>query len=296
MSAPRLRQLLEMRGTIEAPGAYDALSARLIERAGFPCVYVTGFGATASRLGMPDLGLMTQTEMTDQARNIVRAVSAPVIADADTGYGGLSNIHRTVREFVQAGVAAIHIEDQAMPKRCGQMAGARLLDQQEAIGRLRCALAARDSNDLLIIARTDALPVNGPEDAIARVRAFQDAGADLVFVDGLRSIAHCERIGRDVEGPKVLSVVDGTEIAGLASSDFAELGYAVVLYPLTALLAATSAAQGALERLAAAGLAGVESSISYWDFNGLVDLGFHGSLDDRFGSSLAEPYETIQTT
>jgi 2-methylisocitrate lyase-like PEP mutase family enzyme len=137
--------------------------------------------------------------------------------------------------------------------------------------------------------------VHGPDDAIARVKAFQDAGAELVFVDGLRSITHCERIGREVEGPKVLSVVDGTEIAGLAPSVFAELGFAIVLYPLTALLAATSATQTALQRLAASGLSSVESSIGYGEFNHLVDLGFHSSLDDRFGAT-AEARAPIPTS
>ena len=132
-----------------APGAADSITARLVQKAGFPAVYMTGFGATASRLGMPDIGLLTQTEMTTHARDMVRAVDIPVIADADTGYGGPSNIHRTVREYLQAGVAAIHLEDQVAPKRCGQLAGVRLMGEQESVKRLRCAIEARGSDEML---------------------------------------------------------------------------------------------------------------------------------------------------
>ena len=191
-SGLRLRQLLGTGQIVMAPGAPDSVSARLVEQAGFPAVYMTGFGATASRLGTPDIGLLTQTEMTEHARNMTRAVSIPVIADADTGYGGPSNIHRTVREHVQAGVAAIHLEDQVAPKRCGQMAGVRLIDADENQLRLKCALAARGDDDLLIIARTDALPAAGPDEAVRRARLYGEAGVDLVFVDGIKTIAEVE--------------------------------------------------------------------------------------------------------
>lgn len=201
--ATQLRAQIEAGRIVEAPGAYDALSARLVERAGFPAIYLTGFGATAARLGEPDLGLLTQTEMTTHARDMVRAVRVPVIADADTGYGGPSNIERTVREHVQAGVAAIHLEDQALPKRCGQMAGVRLVDARESERRLRCALAARGGAELLVIARTDALPAAGIAEAVDRARRYQDAGADLVFVDGIKTLADGLR-GRVLRGDGVV--------------------------------------------------------------------------------------------
>ncbi len=165
--AARLRAGMAQ-GIVMAPGAADALTARLVERAGFPAVYMTGFGATAARLGLPDLGLMSQTEMTEHARIMTRAVTIPVVADADTGYGGPANIHRTVREHVQAGVAAIHLEDQVAPKRCGQLAGIRLVDAEENARRLACALEARGEDDLLIIGRTDALPAMGLDEAVRR--------------------------------------------------------------------------------------------------------------------------------
>ena len=181
--AQRLKQLLDTGHIVQAPGAYDALSARLVERAGFEAIYMTGFGATAARLGQPDIGLLSQTEMTTHARDMVRAVRVPVIADADTGYGGPSNIERTVHEYVQSGVAAIHLEDQVAPKRCGQMAGIRLIDARENERRLRCAIAARGDAPLLVIGRTDALPAIGLDEAVARAKRYQDAGVDdLTFV------------------------------------------------------------------------------------------------------------------
>ncbi len=169
-----------------APGAADALTARLVEQAGFPAVYMTGFGATASRLGCPDVGLLTQTEMATHARDMVRAVNIPVIADADTGYGGPANIERTVREYQQAGVAAIHLEDQAIPKRCGHMGGVKLISTDEMVHRLTCALAVRGDDDLLVIGRTDALPVLGLEEAVRRAQAYREAGVDIVFIDAIK--------------------------------------------------------------------------------------------------------------
>lgn len=216
--ALQLQERLLAGNLVQVPGAYDALSARLVERAGFPAVYMTGFGATAARLGQPDIGLLTQTEMTTHARDMVRAVAIPVIADADTGYGGPSNIERTVREYIQAGVAAIHLEDQVAPKRCGQMAGIRLMDARENERRLRCALAARGDDALLVIGRTDALPALGMDEAVARAKRYQDAGVDLVFVDGIKTVAEVEAVARQVAGPKVVSIVDGTEAAALDAS------------------------------------------------------------------------------
>src|SRR5690349_21290794 len=176
-STPTLTQLLRSGDIVMAPGASDALTARLVEAAGFPAVYMTGFGATASRLGMPDLGLMTQTEMADHARNMTRAVSIPVIADADTGYGGPSNIARTTQDYIQCGIAALHLEDQVAPKRCGQLAGIRLVPAEENVRRLACAVEARGSHDLVIIGRTDALPEFGIDECIRRARMYRDAGA-----------------------------------------------------------------------------------------------------------------------
>src|SRR5690606_21463543 len=165
---PELKELLAEGKLVQAPGASDILTARIVEQAGFPAIYMTGFGATATTLGMPDLGLMTQSEMVDHARRMVRATSVPVIADADTGYGGLNNLLRTVEEYAQVGVAAIHLEDQTLPKRCGQLAGIQLVDADAQVRTLKAAVRARGKAGLLLIARTDALGVLGVDEAVRR--------------------------------------------------------------------------------------------------------------------------------
>ncbi len=284
--ASQLRRLLQAGEIIMAPGAPDSITARLVQKAGFPAVYMTGFGATASRLGTPDIGLLSQTEMTTHARDMVRAVDIPVIADADTGYGGPSNIHRTVREYLQAGVAAIHLEDQVAPKRCGQMAGIKLMDAEENVRRLRCAVESRGDGDLLIIGRTDALPAAGIDEAVRRAKLYQGAGIDLVFVDGIKTVAEVEAVARAVPGPKVVSLVDGTPAAALTAAQLQGMGFAVVFYAVTALFTAVRAVSGALAELRRAGtpVGAAGGMVSYAEFTELVDLDFHKSLDDRFGS------------
>jgi 2-methylisocitrate lyase-like PEP mutase family enzyme len=280
----KLRSLLRGPKILAAPGAPDSLSARLVEQAGFEAVYMTGFGATATRLGTPDIGLLTQTEMTEHARNMTRAVSIPVIADADTGYGGPSNIHRTVREYIQAGVAAIHLEDQVAPKRCGQMAGVKLMERDEAFLRLKVALEARGNDDLVVIGRTDALQAMGADEAIARAKYYQDAGVDLVFVDGIKKISEVEAVAKAVTGPKVVSIVDGNETVALKASDLQEMGFTVVFYALTTLLSATRAMADALANLRDTGAPeGGPAKHSYADFCDIVDLRFHQNLDEKFG-------------
>lgn len=282
--ANELRRLLQDERIIAAPGAPDSLSARLVQRAGFEAVYMTGFGATATRLGTPDIGLLTQTEMTEHARNMTRAVSIPVIADADTGYGGPSNIHRTMREYVQAGVAAIHLEDQVAPKRCGQMAGVKLMNREESALRLKAAISARGKDDLVIIGRTDALQAEGIDEALYRAKLYQDAGVDLVFVDGIKKIADVETVARELAGPKVVSIVDGNETTALNTADLQEMGFSVVFYALTALLSATRAIEDAFAQLRATGAPeGGPAKHSYADFCEIVDLGFHQKLDESYG-------------
>lgn len=186
MSASRLRALLETGDTIVAPFVYDGLQARLAERTGFEAIYMTGFGTAASK-GMPDVGLLTMSEMVSQAATLAAAVSLPVIADADTGYGSPLNVARTVREYERAGVAAIHIEDQVWPKRCGFLAGKEVIALSQMTPKVRAAKDARVDSDFVIIARTDALQPEGWDAAEERARAYYDAGADLVFVDGIHS-------------------------------------------------------------------------------------------------------------
>ena len=284
-AADRLRQRLKAGGIIAAPGAPDSLSARLVEQAGFEAIYMTGFGATASRLGRPDLGLLTQTEMTTHARDMARAVSIPIIADADTGYGGPANIARTIEEYAQAGVAAIHLEDQVAPKRCGQLAGIKLIPAEENVRRLKCAIAARPAQGPLIIGRTDAMPAIGPEEAVRRALMYQDAGVDLVFVDGIKKISEVEIVARQVSGPKVVSIVDGNETTELTMRDLEEMGFAVVFYAVTALFSAARAMADALAVLKRDGTPAKAASamMSYAEFSALVDLPRFQALDESYG-------------
>ena len=269
-----------------APGAPDALSARLVQAAGFPAVYMTGFGATAVRLGTPDLGLLTQTEMTTHARDMARVVNIPIIADADTGYGGPANVVRTVEEYLQAGVAAIHLEDQATPKRCGQLSGVQLISAEQHVRRLKCAIAARGRDDLLVIGRTDAMPTSGAGLAIRRAKLYQDAGVDLVFVDGIKKIADIEIVARNVEGPKVVSIVDGNETTRLTAGELHEMGFSIVLYALSALFSAAKAVADTLAVLQAEGTprSCQAAMMSYAQFSALVDLEAFQRLDDAYGA------------
>lgn len=279
-----LRQAMAQ-GLVQAPGAADPLTARLVQRAGFGAVYMTGFGATAARLGMPDIGLMSQTEMTDHARNMVRATGIPVIADADTGYGGLANLARTVEEYAGSGVAAIHLEDQQMPKRCGQRSGVRVIDAAENARRLQAAVRTRGAHPMLLIARTDALPALGMDEAIARAKRYQDAGADLVFIDGIKTIAEIETVARAVPGPKVVSIVDGNETVALTAADLQEMRFSVAFYALSALFTAVKAVSRTLEVLKAEGspASRADAMCSYGEFADLVDLARFDELDHDFG-------------
>ena len=284
-AADHLRQRLKVSGIIAAPGAPDSLTARLIEQAGFEAIYMTGFGATASRLGRPDIGLLTQTEMTTHARDMARAVSIPIIADADTGYGGPANIARTIEEYAQAGVAAIHLEDQVAPKRCGQLAGIKLIPAEENVRRLKCAIASRPANGPLIIGRTDAMPAIGAEEAVRRALMYQDAGVDLVFVDGIKRISEVEIVARQVPGPKVVSIVDGNETTALTMRDLEGMGFAVVFYAVTALFSAARAVADALAILKRDGTPAKAASamMSYAEFSALVDLPRFQALDETYG-------------
>ncbi|WP_403022216.1 oxaloacetate decarboxylase [Salinibacterium sp. GXW1014] len=282
-NAAHLRALLSQ-GLVQAPGAADPLTARLVRQAGFDAVYMTGFGVTAARLGMPDLGLLTQTEMADAARNMVRAAGIPVIADADNGYGGPSNVERTVHEYIQADVAALHLEDQTSPKRCGQLAGVHLMEDFRAARHIAAAVDARGDHDLLIIGRTDALGVEGLDVALERARRYRDSGADLLFIDGVKTLAQAEAIGTKLEGPKVIALITGTEAASLTIDDARDLGYSIVLHPLDALFAATAAAASALATLRSTGFSNAAASFSYDEFMKVVDLAHHQRMDDTYGS------------
>lgn len=229
----RLRGLLETKRTVVAPGVHDALGARLVEAAGFEACYMTGNGSVASLLGVPDVGLASFAEMLDHARRIAGATALPLIADADTGYGGPLNVARTIREFTRAGVAAVHIEDQALPKRCAARAGVAVVPLPEARDRIRAALDAR-SEDILVIARTVAVPAEGLGAAIERANALGAEGADLVYIEMIGSHEALRRVAREVEHPLFYDILETDPRFVPTVADLEELGFRVVVNCLTA--------------------------------------------------------------
>ncbi|MBW6495515.1 MAG: isocitrate lyase/PEP mutase family protein [Burkholderiaceae bacterium] len=282
--AKRLRARLAQGGILACPGAADALTARLVVQAGFDAVYMTGLGATAARLGTPDLGLMTLSEMADQARAMVRACELPVIADADTGYGGPLNVRRMLQDYSLAGVAALHLEDQENPKRCGQLSGVRLVSRDQAAARLRSVVAARTEMqlDVVLIGRTDALQPEGLPSALARAKAYRDTGIDLVFVDGVKTRAEVEGIARGLDGPKVVSLVDGTDAALLTLPELEEMGFTAALYAVTALFAAIAGTRAALSALRQNLRPTTPPPAEYTDYAQVVDLSGHQAFSHAF--------------
>jgi 2-methylisocitrate lyase-like PEP mutase family enzyme len=233
-----------------APGVYNALFAKAVEHIGFDAVYVTGFG-TAARYGYPDVGLITQTEMAQNLKHICRATNLPVIADADTGYGNVINVRRTVREYERAGVAGFHIEDQVFPKKCGFMEGKEVIPMAEHVQKIRAALEARTDPDTVIIARTDALAPNGWEDALARARAYRETGADLVFVDGIRTLEELEIYSRELAQKGVPCLYNG----GLVSSeDAGRMGFKIQILAGLSLGAVFKSATAAMQELNSSGV------------------------------------------
>ena len=268
-----------------APGCYDAFGARLIEEAGFSTAYMTGFGSAASRLGRPDVGLMSMTEMVDNARRIVEAVDIPVVADADTGYGNSINVIRTVREYESAGVAAIHLEDQVMPKKCGHMEGKQVVGAEEMAAKIAAAVAARRSPDFLIIARTDARAVEGLDGALARARRYREVGADALFVEAPQSIEEIEAVAQAFpDVPLLFNYAEGGKTPAVTYDFLRELGFSLVIFPLTLLLSATGAMRAALARLKSDGtpIELLPSLVGFDEFLELVGIDEIRALEQRF--------------
>ncbi|HET9953812.1 MAG TPA: isocitrate lyase/PEP mutase family protein [Polyangiaceae bacterium] len=248
--ARRLRNLLARDGLILMPCGFDALSLRLIEMAGFDLGFMSGFGVSAARIGAPDTGLISYGEMLDQGRNICAAVQIPVIGDGDTGYGNAMNVQRTVRGYAQVGFAAVMIEDQLAPKRCGHTRGKQVVGRAEALNRIRAAVDAREAGaDVLVLARTDARATLGLDEALYRARAFADLGADIVFVEAPENPEEMREISRQVRRPLLANMLEGGRTPWLTPAALTDLGYKIVAYPLTLLSVATRAMQAALAEL-----------------------------------------------
>ena len=286
----RLRELVDAKEILVLPGAYDALSARLAEAAGFPCVYMTGYGQSASKLGAPDVGLMTMSEMVERAKDMCAAVSVPVICDGDTGFGNVVNLVRTVREYERAGVAAIQLEDQTTPKKCGHMLGRQVVDAEEMVNKIRAAAAARQDPDFLIIARTDARTNHGVEEAIRRARLYEQAGADIIFVESLESVEEMRMVNEAIAKPTIANMVEGGRTPYLTAQELQDLGYRLVVFPLSTLYAAMQSVLDVLGELKATGTVDLSAGkmVNFTQFNDLIGLPLVRELEENRFDSVAK--------
>ena len=237
---------------LSAPGAYDAFSAKLAESVGFPAVYMSGFGTAASLLGLPDIGLLTMTEMVGNAKRIADAVDVPVIADADTGYGNHLNVMRTIEEYERAGIAAVQIEDQVSPKRCGHMEGHKLIPVEEMAAKIRAAVKMKQDPDLVLIARTDAISAEGFDEAIRRANLYREAGADLLFVEAPTAVDQLAKIPKMVNGPTLVNVAPKTPY--LHTSEYEKMGFAMAIYPPISITCVYAALKEKLTELKSEGM------------------------------------------
>jgi len=281
----RLRELLARPRPLMAPGAADALTARLIARHGFEAIYMTGAGTTAVRLGMPDVGLLTMDEMADNAQRIAEASQLPLIADADTGYGGPVNVQRTVRAYERAGAAGIHIEDQQWPKRCGHLAGKSVIPSEEMVGKLRAGLDARHDKDFLIIARSDALAVEGFERTLERCRRYEEAGADMIFLEAPSKMEQLAAIPKSFRKPTLYNMASSGKTPFLPIDEIGKLGFKLVIYPNFALLSAITAITRTLTELKRTGsIAEVSKQIaSFQEFFDLVGMRDVQEAEAKYG-------------
>lgn len=283
----RLRRLLEAPELLVAPGVAECVGARLVAEQGFDALYMTGAGTTASRLGMPDVGLLGVTEMADNAGRIADAAGLPLIADADTGYGGPINVRRTVQCYERAGVAGVHIEDQSWPKRCGHLAGKTLVPVEEMCAKVRAATDARTDPDFIVIARTDAIAVEGFEAAMDRARAYEEAGADVLFVEAPTSMEQVEAIPKALSRPALYNMAMSGKTPMLGAPEIEALGFGVVIYPGLSLSAAIPAIRRALVELRDTGGLDVERNgmASFRDFFSLMGLASVQDLESRYAVS-----------
>lgn len=284
MAATRVQQILDEVEAIAFPGIYDTLSAKIAEQIGFPMAFVSGYSVAATAIGEPDLGLLTQTEMAERARHICRSVNMPIIVDADTGYGNPLNVYRTVNDLIAAGAAGCFLEDQVWPKKCGHMRGKRIIEREEYLNKIRAAVEARDGRDFFIVARTDAEAAVGLDEAFARVEAAREAGADASFIEAPGSLEQLVKIGRRAPKPIVANMIEGGKTPVLPKAQLVEMGFQLILYPLSGLLAAANAVYSIYQKLHHDDTTlGEENSLmSFQTFNDLIGVEEKYAFAERF--------------
>lgn len=280
-----LREQLEDRNKIIVlPGVFDALSAKIAEHVGFEAMFQTGYGSSAALLGMPDYGLLNSGETVDNAMRIIRAVTVPVLVDADTGYGNPLNVWRLVRDLESLGAAGIFLEDQVWPKRCGHMMGKDVIGKDEYIPKLKAALEARQNKDFIIVARTDARAPMGLDEAIERGKAYRKAGADVIFVEAPRSVEELKKVADEIDAPLVANMIEDGITPNLSAKELLRLGYRIAVFPLSALYSATFAMRQVLTELKNTGTTKEARSImvTFKDFNQFMDLDHFATLEKKY--------------
>lgn len=281
-NAKKLKDLIAQPEIIIAGGVYDGLSAKLVQEAGFRCAYMTGFGTAASILGAPDYGLLTMAEMVNHARNLSNCLSIPMIADADTGYGNPLNVRRTVMEYENAGAAAIQLEDQVFPKRCGHMEGKVVIPMKEHCKKIE--MAANTRKEALIIARTDSRATHGLDEAVRRANAYIEAGADIIFIDAPQSKDELKIIAQNVKVPLLVNMTEGGKTPILKGEELQEIGFKIAIYPCITVFAAAKAMKEVLADLKREGTSAniLDKLDNFHDFNNSVGLPFYSELEKKY--------------
>ena len=285
MAVCRIQKILDKVGVLAFPGIYDTLSAKIAEQVGFPMGFVSGYSLAAATIGEPDFGLLTQTEVVERARAICTSVSIPVIVDADTGYGNPLNVYRTVELLMNAGAAGCFLEDQVWPKKCGHMRNKKVIAREDYLQKIQAAVDARGERDFFIVARTDAEAIYGLDEAIARVSEARELGADASFVEAPGSIEQLEKIGLKAPKPIVANMIEGGKTPVLPKAQLGELGFQLILYPLTGLFAASHALRSYYMHLHQEGttLGMQRDLLSFHEFNDLIGVEEKYSLSERYG-------------
>lgn len=285
MVANRIQKVLDEVGALAFPGIYDTLSAKIAEQVGFPMGFISGYSLAAATIGEPDFGLLTQTEVVERARAICASVSIPIIVDADTGYGNPLNVYRTVKQLIDAGAAGCFLEDQVWPKKCGHMRNKKIIEREDYLQKIQAAVDARGNGDFFIVARTDAEAVLGLDEAIVRVKAARKLGADASFVEAPASIEQLKIIGKQAPKPIVANMIEGGVTPVLPKEELVELGFQLILYPLTGLYAAGKTIRDFYSKLHQDGTTlGMEKDLlNFADFNELIGVEEKYKMIEKYG-------------
>ena len=285
MHKTRVHRILDEIGTLAFAGVFDTLSAKLARQVGFPMAFVSGYSVAATAIGCDPAEAVRTMAETDRARRICMSVAIPIIVDADTGYGNPLNVYRTVQELIAAGAAGCFLEDQLWPKKCGHMQGKRVIEREEYVQKIRAAVAARGDRDFFIVARTDALAVVGMDEAVNRILAAREAGADASFIEAPGSIEQLAEIGRRVPRPMVANMIEGGKTPVLPRDQLAAMGFQLILYPLAGLFAAAKAIRTVYEQVYRDGMTtGRETQTTFAEFNKLIGVAEKHALAERFGA------------